>query len=53
MDVRNADALRQALHGVELIYLLAAEHRDDVRPVQKYYDVNVGGARNVAADFQS
>jgi GlcNAc-P-P-Und epimerase len=28
---------------------LAAEHRDDVRPVSLYHDVNVQGARNVCA----
>jgi hypothetical protein len=27
--------------------LLAAEQRDDVSPVSLYYDVNVGGIRNV------
>jgi nucleoside-diphosphate-sugar epimerase len=28
---------------------LAAEHRDDVRPLSLYYDVNVGGARNICS----
>lgn len=28
---------------------LAAEHRDDVRPVRRYDEVNVGGARNLCA----
>lgn len=45
VDVTHQDALTQALHGVDAVYHLAAEHRDDVRPVQKYYDTNVGGAR--------
>ena len=48
VDVRNTGGLIKALEGTEVIYLLAAEHRDDVRPVRKYYDVNVDGARAVA-----
>jgi nucleoside-diphosphate-sugar epimerase len=51
-DVRDADALRKAFSGFEIIYNLAAEHRDDVSPTSLYFDVNVGGARNIvqAAD---
>lgn len=44
VDVTHQDALTEALKGVDAVYHLAAEHRDDVRPIQKYYDVNVGGA---------
>jgi nucleoside-diphosphate-sugar epimerase len=33
----------------DVIVNLAAEHRDDVRPVNLYDEVNVGGARNVCA----
>jgi nucleoside-diphosphate-sugar epimerase len=33
--------------GCDVIYNLAAEHRDDVRPTSLYDDVNVQGARNV------
>lgn len=33
--------------GFDLVVLLAAEHRDDVSPISKYYDVNVGGMQNV------
>ena len=32
---------------VDTIVLLAAEHRDDVSPSKKYYDVNVKGTKNV------
>lgn len=46
-DVRDADDLRKALVGVDAIYLLAAAHRDDVRPTSLYYDVNVDGAKRV------
>lgn len=46
-DVRDLEQLRQTLDGAEVVYNLAAEHRDDVRPLSLYDDVNVGGARNV------
>ncbi|MCC6598807.1 MAG: NAD-dependent epimerase/dehydratase family protein [Alphaproteobacteria bacterium] len=46
-DITDASALDKALAGVDVIYHLAAEHRDDVSPVQKYYDVNVKGGENV------
>jgi len=32
---------------MDLVFHLAAEHRDDVRPPSLYYDVNVGGTRNL------
>lgn len=44
VDITDEAAVMGALKGVEVIYNLAAEHRDDVRPLQRYYDVNVGGA---------
>ncbi|HEU4665004.1 MAG TPA: NAD-dependent epimerase/dehydratase family protein [Dokdonella sp.] len=46
-DVRDATALRGAVEGAECIVALAAEHRDDVQPAARYYDVNVGGAANL------
>lgn len=46
-DVRNPDQLRHAFAGADCIYVLAAEHRDDVQPVSLYYNVNVEGAKNV------
>jgi nucleoside-diphosphate-sugar epimerase len=46
-DVRDQSALAQALRGVDAVYHLAAEHRDDVQPASLYYDVNVGGAKNL------
>lgn len=48
-DVRDAAALRAALRGSDVAIDLAAEHRDDVRPVSRYADVNVAGARNLVA----
>ena len=46
-DVRDRNALIQALNNCDIIYNLAAEHRDDVTPTSLYYDVNVGGADNI------
>ena len=48
-DVTDREALVSALEGVDAVFHLAAEHRDDVRPISRYYDVNVGGARNLIA----
>ena len=45
-DVCDAEAMRKHLSGCDAVYHLAAEHRDDVSPIQKYYDVNVGGGEN-------
>lgn len=46
-DVRDPGALRRACEGADVLYNLAAEHRDDVRPLSLYDEVNVEGARNV------
>jgi nucleoside-diphosphate-sugar epimerase len=46
-DVREVETLRAAFHDGATIINLAAEHRDDIRPLSLYDDVNVGGARNV------
>ena len=35
------------LEGYDVIVNLAAEHRDDVKPVSRYDDVNVQGAINI------
>ncbi len=48
-DVRDRQVLTDALEGVDVVYHLAAEHHDDVRPISLYYDVNVNGAENLAA----
>jgi len=45
-DIRNKDEIK-ILEGTKMVVLLAAEHRDDVSPVSKYYDVNVQGTKNV------
>lgn len=46
-DVRDVDSLTKALEGVDCIINLAAEHKDNVRPFELYYDTNVKGATNV------
>ena len=48
-DVRNPDQLREQMDEKSIIVNLAAEHRDDVRPLTLYYDVNVNGAKNICA----
>lgn len=46
-DVRAIDELRASLTEGAALINLAAEHRDDVRPVSLYQEVNVDGARNL------
>ena len=46
-DVRDADLLKKELVGFDSVILLAAEHKDNIRPVSLYYDVNVQGLQNV------
>src|SRR5688572_19890702 len=46
-DIRDLPSLTRALAGCERIVHLAAVHRDDVRPMSLYADVNVQGTRNV------
>lgn len=44
-DVADAQAVARALADIELVYHLAAEYRDDVRPIERYYHSNVEGTR--------
>jgi len=46
-DVRDRESLRAQCHRVKGIVNLAAEHRDDVRPVSRYHETNVEGASQV------
>lgn len=46
IDVSDLESFPD-LAGTTTIVNLAAEHRDDVRPKTRYYDVNVIGAENV------
>lgn len=45
-NVLNLPRLTELLQGVDIVVLLAAEHRDDVTPISKYYDTNVAGMEN-------
>jgi nucleoside-diphosphate-sugar epimerase len=46
-DVRDLNQLDALISDNSIIVNLAAEHRDDVRPLSLYDDVNVGGAKNI------
>jgi len=46
-DVRDVGSLAKALENVDSIINLAAEHKDNVRPFDLYYDTNVQGAINI------
>jgi GlcNAc-P-P-Und epimerase len=48
-DVRDPDRLLDACRDCDVLYNLAAEHRDDVDPPELYRIVNVDGARNTCA----
>lgn len=51
-DVRSVEALQSAITENSTLINLAAEHRDDVRPLSLYDDVNVQGARNLCVVAQ-
>ncbi len=46
-DVRSFGDLAKACTGKDVIVNLAAEHKDNIRPISLYDDVNVGGAINI------
>ena len=46
-DIRDGNALKQALKGVDTIVNLAAEHADNVSPISLYYSVNVDGSKEL------
>lgn len=46
-DVRSVEQLRTSIADSAVIVNLAAEHRDDVRPLSLYDEVNVAGAKNI------
>lgn len=47
VDITKASTLANRLIESDSVILLAAEHRDDVSPIGKYYDTNVQGTQNV------
>ena len=46
-DVRDVRDLRKSITEGSVLINLAAEHRDDVYPIELYDEVNVGGAKNI------
>jgi len=46
IDVEDKNSLKK-LSGYDCIINLAAVHRDDIRPLSRYDDVNVAGAKNI------
>ena len=46
-DVRQRDTLVDLFRSAEVVINLAAEHRDDVRPLSRYHETNVHGASEV------
>ena len=38
VDITKPDSLKAKINLSDVIVLLAAEHRDDVSPISKYYD---------------
>jgi len=48
-DVRDLSSLNESVSEGCVIFNLAAEHRDDVKPLSLYQDVNVDGAKNICA----
>lgn len=47
IDITKPETFRATITNIDSIVLLAAEHRDDVSPLSKYYDTNVQGTQNV------
>lgn len=45
-DIRNPNSINFKEH-TNTVVLLAAEHRDDISPVSKYYETNVQGTKNI------
>ena len=48
-DIRFIEQLRDSIPCNTVIVNLAAEHRDDVRPLSRYDEVNVLGAKNICS----
>ena len=46
-DIAKPETIENRISGDDKIVLLAAEHRDDVSPISKYYNTNVQGTQNV------
>ena len=47
IDITNKNSFADKLNGMTCCILLAAENKDDVTPISKYYKTNVNGTKNV------
>ncbi len=48
-DVRRQETFNELLCGADAIVNLAAAHRDDIRPLSLYHEINVRGAEEVCS----
>ena len=46
-DIRNLTPVKDIFKNIHTVILLAAEHKDNIKPKSLYYDVNVTGTQNV------
>lgn len=46
-DIRQKKDLQKNLQHIDIVYNLAAEHKDNVEPVSKYYETNVEAAQTL------
>jgi nucleoside-diphosphate-sugar epimerase len=46
-DVTDIQQMRSLVFDGSILVNLAAEHKDNIHPAKLYYDVNVGGAKNI------
>ena len=47
-DIRDKNGLTATFNSsIDILILLAAEHKDNVSPLSLYYDVNVQGTKNI------
>ena len=47
VDITDKHTLSSTMNPGDVVVLLAAEHKDDVTPISKYYETNVRGTQNV------
>ena len=46
-DITQEETLKNYIYSEDYVVLLAAEHKDNVKPISKYYETNVQGTKNV------
>lgn len=50
-DIRERTTLMNCISKEDKVVLLAAEHRDDISPITKYYETNVQGTQHVLQEM--